>query len=367
MKSILPYEIGSEYWISNENNPIQNVDLTLPDWLNRKMDYKLLLSGRTALDYILYDIEKKKKINRVYLPSYCCESMLLPFIKRNIELLFYDVIVDESGLLKPEFDTNIETDIILLISYFGFVDVIKSDEIQMFRNNGSLILIDETHSIFCTTPNRNQYDYSFASLRKWFEVVSGAIAYKNFGFFDNSLRSCDYICDKFEAMKLKAKYLNGDQSVKKEQFLFEFKKFNDHLNHDYSRYMIDPYSNAVLLRVNVENFKIRRRQNAKILLNRLIDNKIIKPIFKSISEFDCPLFFPVMLDNRLRDALIKELIDNNIFCTVHWPVNIHVPKNEKNTYIYKSELSLICDQRYDENNMHRLVNVIEGFVNNPRI
>ena len=32
-----------------------------------------------------------KKIEKVYFPSYCCESMLLPFQERNIKIEFYAV------------------------------------------------------------------------------------------------------------------------------------------------------------------------------------------------------------------------------------------------------------------------------------
>ena len=77
-------EIGSEFWLEN----IQNNDNNL-DYLNIGKDYKLLMSGRTAIDYIINDITDNKKI--VYMPNYCCESMVQPFIDNGYSIRYYNV------------------------------------------------------------------------------------------------------------------------------------------------------------------------------------------------------------------------------------------------------------------------------------
>ena len=77
---------------------------------------------------------------------------------------------------------------------------------------------------------------------------------------------------------------------------------------------------------------------------------------------DCPLFVPVIIKNGKRDALKNYLLENQIYSPVHWPVSkFHkLKKEEKN--IYDNELSIVCDQRYDKDDMQRILNVITNFM-----
>ncbi|CDE97227.1 putative uncharacterized protein [Clostridium sp. CAG:567] len=76
-------EIGSEFWLEDKNKIEYESEFIKSE--------NLFLSGRTAIDYALQIIENIKKIEKVYFPSYCCESMLLPFQERNIKIEFYAV------------------------------------------------------------------------------------------------------------------------------------------------------------------------------------------------------------------------------------------------------------------------------------
>lgn len=76
-------EIGSEFWLEDEKKVRYESEFIKSE--------NLFLSGRTAIDYALQAIEGIRKIEKVYFPSYCCESMLLPFLERNIKIDFYTV------------------------------------------------------------------------------------------------------------------------------------------------------------------------------------------------------------------------------------------------------------------------------------
>lgn len=75
-------------------------------------------------------------------------------------------------------------------------------------------------------------------------------------------------------------------------------------------------------------------------------------------EDKTPLFIPIFLDNR--DVLRKELFSNEIFVPIHWPVS-KKDVNE-NSGMYSKELSLICDQRYDEEDMKKQLSIIRQFI-----
>ena len=40
------------------------------------------------------------------MPSYCCGSMLAPFLKRGIGIQYYDVVYDSQFGIKPRIDEN---------------------------------------------------------------------------------------------------------------------------------------------------------------------------------------------------------------------------------------------------------------------
>ena len=70
------------------------------------------------------------------------------------------------------------------------------------------------------------------------------------------------------------------------------------------------------------------------------------------------LFIPIFVDDRR--SLRSLFFQNNIFTPIHWP---HISDElNGNNRIYDRELSLICDQRYDENDMNRQLEIISQFM-----
>ena len=83
-------EIGSEFW----NVPVNlKANTLLPEYA------RLFISGRAALRYIIKDIMLKKKVQTIGLPSWCCDSIITPFIDEGLEVQFYPVVL-ENGVLK---------------------------------------------------------------------------------------------------------------------------------------------------------------------------------------------------------------------------------------------------------------------------
>ena len=90
-----------------------------------------------------------------------------------------------------------------------------------------------------------------------------------------------------------------------------------------------------------------------------------------MKEEDCPMFVPVLVPDGKRNELRRHLINNEIYCPVHWPVSeyhksadymdVNHKLSDKTETIYANELSLVCDQRYTEDDMNRMVDVIQEF------
>lgn len=331
-------EIGSEFWISdNEIAP------------TNERDGLFVLSGRTAIDLILQDIMRHKSVRNVYMPAYCCDSMIAPFLQRNIRVDFYDVFFD--GQLKYEIDADKNADILYVNNYFGYENTLSDELIHHFKEKGSVILYDRTHS-YLMEDEHVASDYAFVSLRKWMGVATGAEVE---GLDSASLSVCPYAEVKIQAMKAKYQYLQGDLSVEKTAFLEDFSRFGKMLESDYRNYGMDNLSYALLRSQDLEQMRAQRRANAAYLHENLQFD-----FLGELSDKSCPLFVPVIFGSHAeREKFRKSLVGAQIYCPVHWPKNSLITSDMKVNQLFDCELSLICDQRYAQEEMAFIVKKIK--------
>lgn len=359
-------EIGSEFWL--DRTPTIN-DEKIPDWLRVGEDQCLLLSGRTSIDYVLEDITSN--IRNVYMPSYCCESMLQPFLEKNIHVEYYDVVFNNDEGIKYIIDFNKECDVFFATSYFGFSNTTMDFAIDFFSRKNVIVIEDITHRLLNEQMYNNNSHYCIASLRKWFSIPSGGIAIKNSGKFSTQqLKSSEKLVKtKIIAMKQKEKYIrdgmNKNELIRindKAQFLKLFSEFNDNLKYNYQKMEIDKLSKGILLTYDIKEIRQKRCENAYVLYEATKEQKLIKPMFGRNDQVrDCPLYFPIRVNPGIRMRLRKYLIDNEIYCPIHWPIPNQRFLNSKTRKIYDEELSLICDQRYDINDMKVVIDKIREF------
>ena len=131
-------EIGSEFWIENASKPI----LT-------ERDGVYCLSGRTAIDLILQDIFKKRKVKSVAMPAWCCDSMIAPFLAHGIDVRFYDYGHTENTEITDYYlitDIPDGTNIFYLTNYFGYENTLDVEKVRIIKGRGGIILYDRTHS-----------------------------------------------------------------------------------------------------------------------------------------------------------------------------------------------------------------------------
>ncbi len=342
-------EIGSEFWTTE----------------TQKRDIRFFLSGRTALDFIVGDILTESSISAVHMPSLCCHSMVEPFLKNNIPVIFYDVFF-EDGILKISVPRLQKTDVFFHIKFFGYENQATGD-LSRIKNSGCTIIEDTTHSwlMYDQMPVKYDFaDYSFTSFRKWTGLVGIASAEKVRGKFSVSQKTIFH--EEYEALRKTAQIekqlymetLNGS----KQCFLDKFADAENLLDRDYAGYMPSLESLSALFCLDKAEIIRKRRENARVLLGEISDITHIVPLFKILGDNDVPLCVPVWVDNSRRDALRNHLISHQIYCPVHWPLSsLHESISEKATEIYNSQLSLVCDQRYDTDDMKRLAECIRTF------
>lgn len=332
-------EIGSEYWRIDLNKNKNNLE-----YLTIGSDYKLFMSGRTSIDYVLNEISNNKK--SVYMPDYCCMSMIQPFIDNGYEVKYYSV-----DLLNNRYniDLNFNCSIFFAMNYFGYNQSSMDKYIKEFSKKNIIIIEDITHRFLSKKNYCEDSDYLICSLRKWFPIISGGTAINVKDNFKNNLDTyfidTKFVNSKYSAMKLKREYIDGF-SNNKEEFLKIFKTTNEKFL-DYKNKKMDDISINILKHINIDEIKKIRRRNASLIERKLKNNKKVKLIYNLCNE-DVPLYVPVILEQR--DDIRCELIKEKIYCPIHWP-NFNQFENP----IYKNEISLICDQRYSEEDIEKYI------------
>ena len=341
-------EIGSEFWKTDEMLPV----VTEAPWDFWPGESAFYACGRTALSVILRDALSSRPYRKAYLPSYCCETMIEPFLRCGLSVEFYPVRC-RAGRLYADIDASHECDIILLMEYFGFATE------QPRQLPGALVIRDMTHSLLKRDPSLLEADYLFASVRKWDAIAGAAVACKTGGKLPAAgAPNGAFVEKRRRAYEMKADYLAG-RSTDKQGYLDLFAEAEDVLDTDYEGYGADEES---VKRAGCLMSCIRQRQaNARVLMEGLRDLPHVKTMFDTLGEGSVPLFVPILVSDGLRDDLRRALIAADVYCPNHWPLSDMHEISQEDREIYKKEISLICDQRYDEEDMRRQLEVIRGF------
>lgn len=330
-------EIGSEFWDAP----------TVPR--PRKLfseDTQWYVSGRSALRAIVEDLTRCGA-ESVAMPSYCCDSMIRPFLEGGMTISFYDVCPERGvGLCKSR---PAQADVLFDLDYFGFS---SSD-----RETYPCIVRDETHSLFCETDY--EADYCFGSLRKWCGVLTGGFARAKDGRKLSMGTEPDpaYGDMRLAAMEAKAQYLGtvaAGGEVGEKTYLQTFSQAEELLD-TYGIMAADPRDRETVSRLDAAYIRARRRENAAMLMEAF-PQWLMFPYMK---ETDCPLFVPLLLKER--DALRRHLIKREIYCPIHWPISPWHRLTPRAELLYRQELSLVCDQRYSREDMERMIAAIRDF------
>ena len=137
----------------------------------------------------------------------------------------------------------------------------------------------------------------------------------------------------------------------------KYGEFGHHLSEYYQGYRMDSLSVCIWQQYDKVAIRETRRENAAVLH---LESKL--HFIDILSANSCPIFVPVFFETtEKRNAVRKSLIEEQIYCPIHWPKNKLVTPEMKVNDIFDKELSLICDQRYTECDMERILEVINKF------
>ncbi|MBU3190617.1 DegT/DnrJ/EryC1/StrS aminotransferase family protein [Clostridium bowmanii] len=347
--------IGGEFWIDSSV-----LDITQNDFRDLKAVF--LNGGQSAIRFIIEDSNFKED-EYILMPAYLCPTILYSFERKSIHFVFYEVNEDLSinlNDIKNKLD-QYKVKGIFFIDYFGFY---HSDQTIQFlksiQQTGIILIEDAVQMFWFSKKEKFIGDYIFNSYRK-FLPIDGSLVLCN--------KSVDFdtIKDKYYKLINEAR-LNKTEYVKlhsgnEEEFL---KLFNQADKAYYKRENVngmDNESKESLNKTNYELIKKLRTDNYNYLYEILTKFSNIKILFnKELIEDNVPLAFPILINNR--DFIRKELRIHSIYCPIHWDIRNEnlINKFEKSIYISNKILTIPIDNRYNFQDMDRVVNAIINLI-----
>lgn len=353
-------EIGSEFWIDDiptgcAVNSLHRLNI----WGN----YVLTSSGSGALSLMLKYVDGKTISKVVLLPSYICQSVIAPFMKEGYTCYFYDV----DKKLKPDLKSigmfrGKKIGIFVHMGYYGFpTNNNLGSIVKQFKNNNSIIVENVTHTLFSKYKRLEENGYYAASLRKWTGIPSGGLLAFRDQEIQNKLNiQHNFVDIRKRALLLKGEFIRSGNKGLKQKYLDMFKEAENILDEDINPYSIDSISLDILNRTDTEELVRKRRENFLFLSTNIKENQLIKPVFGGLPKCVCPMFFPIYTRDG-RDEIRGELIKNDIYCPIHWPVPhcVDLNKFSGSKKIYERIISIPCDQRYGLKDMARITKIIK--------
>lgn len=295
----------------------------------------LLNTGRNAFEYILRSIPN---LRGVYLPFYTCNVMLEP-LKRlfGVSFAFYHV----SHHLEMVEDIKLgEGEYIVINNYFG----IKDEYVQKMANKyKDRLIVDNAQAFYAPVLDGIK---SFYSTRKFFGVPDGGIACvpvddQSWLNYDN-----DNSVDRLEHLTIRAE--QGPEAG-----YSKFREAEDSLDNQ-SIMQMSSYTRDALQHIDYVAVQAKRRENFQMLHEALYKYNAL-PI-PNLDSFACPMVYPFM-DCRKRKLRLS-LKEQRVYVSKYWPNVASLGHFNFEEELAEYILPLPNDQRYNVDDMHRIINLI---------
>ena len=310
--------------------------------------------GRYAINFLINHYFDLGVWKNIYMPEYFCYDVIKSIKKTGINIKYYKDYpsVDDNKVISDLLFE--EGDVLFRMNYFGT---------RSFRDNSKInipVIEDHSHNLFSNWALNSNADWCVGSLRKTLPIPDGGIIWspKNleglpevFATIEHKLLSKN----RFEAMVLKKKYLEGDSKVEKNEFLSKFKE----TEFSFSKNQISGISDISMQIIRkipwgIDTYKKKNYECIKSHLN-LINVEILNTVE---NPFSLVLLFN---SNEARNNMRKFLISNNLYPAMLWEIE---NKNADIETVKFSErmLSIHIDFRYTTSDMIKMSKIINNGV-----
>ncbi len=286
---------------------------------------------RTALQYLL----SAKKIRKIYLPYFICDSVINAVEQMNIAIEYYPI--DERFL--PRFSAKVQEDeLLLIVNYYG---LLTDQQIDTLIARFGRVVVDNTQAFFSRPPANAPAVYS---CRKFFGVPDGG----------------------YLAADVDGSLPEGDRSEERLSFLVG--RLEDSASDHYTQYReaeeqaeresiktMSRFTRRILCGIDYDKVIGIRKQNYAQLHKLLGDVNV----FPFPREPEVPFMYPLMLAQNAAEVR-RYLNSQKVYVPVLWGnVLDMVSEDSLEAQFVKNVLPLPIDQRYNENDMQEIAAIVK--------
>lgn len=274
-------------------------------------------------------------VRRVWMPTYICDAMLAPVRAAGKEICFYSL---DQRLAVSDHVTLGPDDLLLYVNYFGVCTAQVDALLERFSPDQVVLDLSQA---FYAEPR-----HSLAALyspRKFFGVPDGGLLVTDLPISPPAVQD--------NGSENRVRHLVKRLGSEPELGYEDFRRAEESLD-DMEPKILSVLSERLLGSVDHEAARQSRNRNFQYL-RRALD---ITNTFSLPSSVDGPMCYPYMPRQAIsRDKLVK----SRIFIPTYWPeVLARVTEDEFESKFVKRCLPIPCDQRYTEDSLDRILNVI---------
>lgn len=298
---------------------------------------------------------------RLHLPTYFCPSVTASFAE-HFTIAWYR---DDPLRSAPDFSTidASDGDIVLAVNYFGIRKGSTWNE-WVADHPDVVVVEDHSHDPSVERSVESSAHFVVSSIRKALPLPDGAVIMSPAGLPIPAPSGPSVASMKLEAMLLKAMYLRG-LGVDKETFRALYLE-GDQLMISDGRESASIFTRQVLPQLDMVSLQQARERNVR----RMIDTDLIgvreglfTPLFRSWPEGATPFNYVIAThDAEIRGNLRRHLIEHRVYPAVHWiQQGSFASPDPASIDLGNRLLTIPVDHRYDEDDLERLVGILNDF------
>lgn len=341
-------EIGGDFhWSGMPPGPY----LTWPE------PHRLFGTGRAAVA----QLGQQHPSARVWLPTYFCPDTIAYWRTSGMKIMRYD---DHPARSQPNWTTlkAAAGDIVIAVNYFG---VRAGEPWHTWRivHPAVILLEDHTHDPFSTWANQSEADYAFASLRKTLPVPDGALLWSPTRHSlpeEPTGQQWTGSALKLAAMMWKSEYISsGETAVHLKTIFRQFQIAGEENLDQMPDQQISPWSRVLLAAGFPVEWRQRRIENVRQLLDRLSTTDYVSVLFTDWPPGHCPFSVVLITDTvAQRDALRQRFIAAGIYPPIHWelPEDAAAPAVD----LSRRVLTIPVDHRCTSKDVDRIATILHN-------
>ena len=285
--------------------------------------------GRNCLGYLI----KARKIKRIALPYFLCETVQETCYKYGLDVQFFHV----DRRMRPIYEKDCADRWVYVVNYYG---LLADNEIRKYKEEYETLIIDNAQAYYSDPILGVDTIYT---CRKYFGVPDGGILYSD-AKMDEQLEQ-DVSLDRMH-------FLLGRFEGRASDFYREYVENNEIFKNEPVK-MMSRLTENLLRAVDYDHVKHARSQNYVFLKHELEQVNMIET-----RNVEGAFAYPLMVEDGQK--LRNRLIENKVYVPILWPNVVSEMDDEQVEYeLSNNILPLPCDQRYTETDMMKIVALIK--------